>query len=382
MTVTKSTKVPKAFKETYTAITTITDTFCRERLNAEYGELARLATAALCRKRPSPLSRGKSKTWACGVLYALGQVNFLSDKSFEPYMSLGELCELIGVGKSTGPVKAKVISDALDLYQFHPDWTLPSMLEHNPLAWITEVGGMYMDVRTLPLEIQEAAFQEGLIPYIPGGEERSALVERYRQLRKISTGHQTVMAKRAIENSAIDVAIRIGLVKDASEVSSMDFEDLAPAFDIALFSKPADGSSLVERYLEEVRGRLKGDHLTVVEALADARFSVFELIERHPVAGVVLLDLSTGEEVWLMDQGFEASVPSGYLLALRLIQPAEFHMTTGVVVSMNDEATWEAVNRRHPLKSTDDLLVISDRDQLAEAVYAAAVETGALVGAV
>ena len=57
-------------------------------------------------------------------------------------------------------------------------------------------------------------------------------------------------------------------------------------------------------------------------------------------------------------------------------------MTTGVVVSMNDEATWEAANRRHPLKSTDDLLVISDRDRLAEAVYAAAVETGALVGAV
>ena len=83
-----------------------------------------------------------------------------------------------------------------------------------------------------------------------------------------------------------------------------------------------------------------------------------------------------------MDQGFEASVPSGYLLALRLIRPAEFHMTTGVVVSMNDEATWEAANRRHPLKSSHGLLVIGDRDRLAEAVYAAAVETGALVGAV
>ena len=162
----------------------------------------------------------------------------------------------------------------------------------------------------------------------------------------------------------------------------MDLGDLAPALDIALFSKGADGTSLADRYLEEMGDRLKGDHLTVVEAMADARFSVFELIERHPVAGVVLLDLSTGEEVWLMDQGFEASVPSGYLLALRLIRPAEFHMTTGVVVSMNDEATWEAANRRHTLKRTDDLLVISDRDRLAEAVYAAAVETGALVGAV
>jgi hypothetical protein len=157
---------------------------------------------------------------------------------------------------------------------------------------------------------------------------------------------------------------------------------LAPALDIALFSKGADGTSLADRYLKEVGVQLKGDHLTVVEAMADARFSVFEMTERHPIAGVLLSDLSTGEEVWLMDQGFEASVPSGYLLALRLIRPAEFHMTTGVVVSMNDEATWEAANRRHPLKSTNDLLVISDRDQLAEAVYAAAVETGALAGSV
>ncbi len=168
MTVTKSTKVPKAFGEIYAVITTITDTFCRERLNAEYGELARFAAAALCRKRPSPLSRGKPNTWACGVLYALGQVNFLSDKSFEPYMSLGELCEFMGVGKSSGPAKAKVISDALDLYRFHPDWTLPSLLEHSPFAWFIEVGGMQMDVRTLPLEYQEAAFQEGLIPLHPG----------------------------------------------------------------------------------------------------------------------------------------------------------------------------------------------------------------------
>ena len=110
----KSTRVPKALGEIYAVITTITDTFCRERLNEEYGELARFAAAALCRKRPSPLSRGKPKTWACGILYALGQVNFLPDKSFEPHMSLGELCELMGVGKSTGPAKAKVISDALD----------------------------------------------------------------------------------------------------------------------------------------------------------------------------------------------------------------------------------------------------------------------------
>ena len=47
---------------------------------------ARRALAALCRKRPSPLVSGKPETWACAVLYALGQVNYLSDKASTPTM--------------------------------------------------------------------------------------------------------------------------------------------------------------------------------------------------------------------------------------------------------------------------------------------------------
>lgn len=56
-------------------------------------------------------------------------------------------------------------------------------------------------------------------------------------------------------------------------------------------------------------------------------------------------------------------------------------MTTGVVVSMNEERTWKSADRRHRITKSDGHLEISDRDQLAEAIYAAAVETGALVGA-
>ena len=50
MPVKKSTKVPKAFEETYAAIASMTDGFCREHLNEAYGKLAR-RVAALCRKR-------------------------------------------------------------------------------------------------------------------------------------------------------------------------------------------------------------------------------------------------------------------------------------------------------------------------------------------
>jgi hypothetical protein len=49
-----SKSVPKSMQTTYEAITTLTDAFCREHLNADYRELALRMSAALCRKRPSP----------------------------------------------------------------------------------------------------------------------------------------------------------------------------------------------------------------------------------------------------------------------------------------------------------------------------------------
>ena len=47
-------------------------------------------------------------------------------------------------------------------------WTLPSKLGDNPFIWMLTVDGFAMDIRNAPLELQEQAFQKGLIPYVPG----------------------------------------------------------------------------------------------------------------------------------------------------------------------------------------------------------------------
>ncbi len=63
---TGSKSVPKSMQPTYDAITTLTDTFCRDYLDEDYRELAQRMTAALCRKRPSPLTSGQPRTWLAG----------------------------------------------------------------------------------------------------------------------------------------------------------------------------------------------------------------------------------------------------------------------------------------------------------------------------
>jgi hypothetical protein len=159
--------VPKAMQATYDIIVGLTDAFCEQHLNKEYAELCRKVAGVLSRKRPSPLARGKPSIWACAIVYTIGRVNFLFDPSQTPHVSAARLCELFGVSQSSASAKAKVIWDMLKLMPFHPDWTLRSRMDSNPLVWMLSVNGLIMDVRAAPREVQEIAFAKGLIPYIP-----------------------------------------------------------------------------------------------------------------------------------------------------------------------------------------------------------------------
>jgi hypothetical protein len=148
-------------------ITTLTDSFCQIYLNDEYGQLCRELTATLCRKRPSPLVRGKVNTWTCGIIHALGMVNFLFDSSQTPHIAASQIWEYFKLSSSTMQAKSKQIRDLLDMYPMDPKWSIPSMVDKNPLIWMIEVNGLIIDVRHAPKEIQEVAFHKGLIPYIP-----------------------------------------------------------------------------------------------------------------------------------------------------------------------------------------------------------------------
>jgi hypothetical protein len=105
---------------TYDAVAALTDTFCRDHLTGEYRDLARAMTAALSRKRPSPLASGRPRTWAGGIIYVFGQLNFLSDRASQPHMVMAEVCAAFGVGQSTASAKARVISDALHTNRMDP----------------------------------------------------------------------------------------------------------------------------------------------------------------------------------------------------------------------------------------------------------------------
>jgi hypothetical protein len=322
MASTTSTKVPKGWEAFHAGMTAITDRFCREHLNEEYAEFARYAITALCCKRPSPLASGNPQTWACAILYALGQVNFLSDKSSRPHMAMADLCARFGIAPSTGGNKARIVRDALGIRQFDHRWALPSLVAGNEMFWLVEVDGFPVDARRLPRDVQEQAARRGLIPYVwsgslaAEGDEREQLLQRYDIVRELCNTHKARLLSTLLVGSGPEVAVRIGLAASVHDAQNRPPLALAPALDIAAHIPGADGKSPLQHDLDDARAGMTSREQEVMSAVAAARFGVFTIIGRHPLAGLVLRNVADGTDIWLVDRSLEQAAPKGVHVAL------------------------------------------------------------------
>ena len=168
--------VPVEYRREFLEIVALTDGFCTASLNDEYQQLCREMAVAIC-QAGSPVKRGKRESWACGIVYSVGWVNFLTDPSQEPHATSEEIAKWFGVSVATMHNKSKVIRECLDLVPFDPAFYLRSRLDDNPLVWMREIDGFIIDMRYAPREMQIAAYENGLIPYIlsdqPSGDENS-----------------------------------------------------------------------------------------------------------------------------------------------------------------------------------------------------------------
>lgn len=162
----RNTLMSDEMKKALGEVVALTDNFCREHLNEEYGQTCSDMALELA-ELEIPINRGKAAGWASGVVHAVGYVNFLHDPSQSPHITSAELAKGFGVSQGTMQSKSKIIRDALDLMPLDPDWCLDAMLEENPLIWMLDVDGFIVDIRMAPREAQERAYQLGLIPFIP-----------------------------------------------------------------------------------------------------------------------------------------------------------------------------------------------------------------------
>ncbi len=133
----------------------MTRDFCSEKLDDDYLQLCENLIKKLGRKRDVPFQRGKLEIWAAAVVYALGSINFLFDKSFEPYMTAEEINEYFGTKNSTVSNKARQIKDMFDMWHFSPEFSTPEIADSNPMNQMVMVDGFIVPISTLPQEYQQ-----------------------------------------------------------------------------------------------------------------------------------------------------------------------------------------------------------------------------------
>jgi hypothetical protein len=163
--------IPKEMQGKYDEIAALIIEFCDKKLNDDYKSLCLRLLEKLCRKRQSPLLSGRANTWAAGIVYAIGSNNFIFDKTQKIHMTATELTAPFGVSPSTVGNKAAEIKKMFKINFFNAEWMLPERIENNSMIWMVTVNGLIVDIRDMPLEIQEQAFEKGIIPYIPGERE-------------------------------------------------------------------------------------------------------------------------------------------------------------------------------------------------------------------
>lgn len=114
----------------------VTD-FCNEKIDAEYAMLCEKMVRKLGRKRSNPLERGRVEIWAASVVYVVATMNFLFDKSFEPYLPSSEINDYFGTSSSTVSQKAAQIRTMLKLKRYwDPEFSTKHMQANNPFDFL------------------------------------------------------------------------------------------------------------------------------------------------------------------------------------------------------------------------------------------------------
>jgi hypothetical protein len=228
-------------------------------------------------------------------------------------------------------------------------------------------------VAAVALRIEKDIQQHELLP------SREEVLARYRHLREICKRHHSDALKLLSRTAILHQARRLGLATDGNFLILDSMDELTLAFDLAIHTAPAGRSRTIDRYARSKRFASGSDEALMLEAMCDARFAIVLVQRRHPSAGLIVADLFRKIELWLMDEGLEASLPVGTAFATRYYAPDRFVITAGVGMPVDAGLLTSVLESTPQLLRKSRIEAIQDR-RFAEAVYRAAIADGIMEG--
>jgi hypothetical protein len=205
--------------------------------------------------------------------------------------------------------------------------------------------------------------------------DREAVLAQYRRYRALSRAHNSRILKQIPGGAFLKQARRIGLARGKT-VEAEEMDELFLVLDLAIHTAPPDRMRPIDRYARTVDAEADSDDERVLEAMRQSRFAILGIERRHEIAGLIVRDVSSLAELWLMDEHLESSAGKG-LFATRLFSFDDFHITAGIIVPVNEALLRDALLEVPFLANRPWPDMTADR-RFAEALYRVALESGVM----
>lgn len=160
---------------------------------------------------------------------------------------------------------------------------------------------------------------------------RAELLARYKRLRRAGVALNNRLIETLSRSVLDEGGKKLGILK--GNVLALDSEDeLSVLMDYCIFDVRRGGLNAVERYLKKSPPPPDSDDGVLLQAMRQARYSLFAAEALEPGLGVHVRDLLADEPLFLVDVGFSRTAPVGMILAARVMAPESITITTGAAL--------------------------------------------------
>ena len=174
------------------------------------------------------------------------------------------------------------------------------------------------------------------VPGVFGGGPsagHAARLARYKQLRQVGLELNNRLVETLSRNALDEGGKNLGILR--KNVLVLDTEDeIAVLVDYCLHDLRRQGRNAIERYLAESPPAEESNEMVLLQALCQARFSVFAMEACERGVGAHVRDLLLDEPLFLTDVGLSRTASRGLVLAARVIAPDGIGMTTGAALPL------------------------------------------------
>ena len=160
---------------------------------------------------------------------------------------------------------------------------------------------------------------------------RAELLARYKPLRRAGVALNSRLVKTLSRSVLDEGGKKLGILK--GNVLTLDSDDeLSVLMDYCIFDVRRRGLNAVERYLQKSPPAPDSDDDALLQAMRQARYSLFAAEALEPGLGVHVRDLLADEALFLVDLGFSRTATVGMILAARVMAPEGVTITTGAAL--------------------------------------------------